>query len=94
MIFKIIDTPNLQHELNVVTRTEWVDHKVTIPLSSQVSEDLLDDFLTKLLVLRLVVSVAEDLVARLEAKIAISLLQYVILALDGLFFRFFRLLVL
>ena len=85
MILKKIDTPNLQHELNVVARTERVDNKVTVPLSSQVSKDLLDDFLAKLLVLGLVVSIAKVLVACFEAKLAISLLKYVVLAFDNFF---------
>ena len=52
----------LQHELNVIARTKWVDYEVTIPFRSQISKDFLDNLLSQFLELYHVVCVAEAFV--------------------------------
>ena len=52
---------------------------VTVPLASQITENCPNDLLTKLLILRLVVRVAEHFVARLEADLSVSLIELILI---------------
>ena len=67
---------------------------VTIPLASQITENCPNDLLTKLLILRLVVRVAEHFVARLEADLSVSLIELILILIELFihrrFFAFLR----